>query len=1094
MGGLARPLHFRRQRGKSLCSRTGCFLVKKLVEAKREMLLKEKGKRLSALLLSLALLAAPMTQAVFAEGEGDDTPGAAYTVTYHYGGSVQAIKDVMPEDDQTYEEGATVTVKQPTSTTVRDGNATYTFEGWEKDGEKLTGSSFIMGNANVTLEADWSDPVYPANLTGTVCQYAFSASESSGSPKSGVEVVISLKSGTTTVTSDSNGKFSYTFEDDSLRTEDGKYSWSIAKDDEHYAASGTLEEGTEDEPKDNKLYIRERYNPQSADYKFAESENVKKVGNATWVKEAGTYTIEGASGKQLAKILDGTPSDSIDISVSSDGSMESFFVFVGGLCSKILIGQSVNVDSGAPVVGSVSTEAANDNTYVKEHGVYGKEKAELILTADITEDSRIKEVYLFSTAGEETRRYDATAISGSSNKYSVEIPLPDEETIMDAQLVKLVAVDIFGKRSNEVLIAQSEEGSSVTLEQIAPTIKKSVSGTKSSYGWYSALPTLTAKVTDGLSGLESVKIEGEGSTIAEESYSGKENGEKTVSGKASFEDESSNGSYEYTVEAKDNSGNVGTATFNVKIDLTKPSVSATGVESGEYYRSNPSIRITEDEKYYTESGNRIFVKVTRDGASVLDKTYNKVNSVSVPSDTFAKDGVYSVTIYAMDAADNKSNTLTYKFTKDATSPKVTISGVKEGKFYNKRQTVTVSVEEFNYSTDNVTVSAIKKLGGSTKNMGFPWKNTAVVSENSKTFSETGTYTITATAVDKAGNQGGPKKVSFTIDTKPPVITIKGVRDGGIYTYGQGLAPSATVTDDYLASKSIIFTKGGEVISNPDFDQIKENDGLYTMTVTASDKAGNTARKQISFTVNRFGSYFEYNDAIKVLQGKAVQNVDSNLVITERNISKVIESKAAIYKDGKLLDIGGTTQKNEDGAEKVYRHTFVAGSFEPEGAYEINVISKDEVGNEMESKAENGVIKFFVDRTEPELSLSGIDPKGNKAESITVTINVSDLLTGVSEVNAYVDGETMFVKENDDKTLTFIVGEGLRQEVKVTAVDGAGNKAEVTETASVSTNAASLFLNRFLIPVCAAAAALAGLLVWIITKKRRQDDDEEESEE
>lgn len=926
-------------------------------------------------------------------------------------------------------------------------------------------------------------------LIGTVYQYGYSESESSGKEKSGAEVKITLNGSETTLTSDSDGKIEYTFEDDTARTEDGTYSYSIDADDEHYAATGTIKEDEE-----AKIYLRERYTPTASDYKFVESDDVKIIGSDTWVKAPGTYQIEGTSGKKLSESLDGDEADKLSVTVGADGSIGNFFIYIADLCSKVLTGQSVKVDGGAPEVTSVTTEPANALTFVKEHGVYGKSKADLLLNTSIKEDSSIKEVYMVSVPADEEEpvRYDATKVEGKNGQYSVSIGLPGEETILDAQLVKLVAVDVFGNKSNEVLIQQTENGSKVTLEQIAPKITKSDSGKKSSYGWYSEMPNLAATASDTLSGLASLKISGEGYEIAKAEYTDKVTDEKSVSGFASAGADSADGSYTYTVEATDNSGNTASEDIKVKIDLVKPEVSAEGVKSGEHYNSNPVIQISEKETYYTEVGNRIFVTVQRDGKTILDNTYTGKNAVTVPAETFAQDGVYSVAIYAKDAADNESNHLSYSFIKDATAPKVSISGVKEDKFYNKAQTVTVTVVEHNYPTDEVSVSAVKKLGNAKKNMGFPWKNKGEETTNKKTYSETGTYTVTASAKDKAGNQSKTKKVSFTIDTKAPVINITGVRDGGVYTYGQGLSPNATVTDDYLASKSITFTKAGQPVSNPNFEQLKENDGLYTMTVTATDKAGNSARKQISFVVNRFGSWFEYNDAIKNLQGKAVQNVESDLVITERNVSRVTESDPVIYKD-EMAAGKGKTSADEAGAEKVYRHVFAAADFAEEGAYEINVRSKDEVGNEMESREENGLVKFFVDRTAPTITLSGIDPKGNQAESITVDIKAADTLTGVSEVKATIDGEPVTVNEQSDGDIFIKVGEGLRQKVVVTATDGAGNKAETDAVASVSTNKALLFLNRFGLIIGAVAAALTGLLIWLLARRRKDDDEEDETE-
>lgn len=935
-------------------------------------------------------------------------------------------------------------------------------------------------------------------ISGTVYQHAYASSESSGTAQGGIPVEITLATDTVTLVSESDGSFEYVFADDSERTESGEYSWLIASDENHYDASGTLEEGTEDEPVVNKLYVRERYIPTSSDYKFVESDNVKKIGNKTWVREPGTYAIQGTTGRKLTKILDGVASDTINISVSASGALENFFIYVGSLCSKILTGQKVYVDAGAPEIDSVSTEAANNNTYVKEHGIYGRTKAEIILTASITEESAIDEVYLISETESGQRRYDATKITGENGKYEATIGLPDAETIMDAQLVKLVAVDIFGKKSSEVLIAQTEAGSSVTLEQVPPNLAKKTTGKHSAYNWYSELPTLSATASDNLSGLASLEIYGieGGSTksIVQEAYPQKTTAEHSIEGVASFDEVTDDGLYTFTAKAVDNAGNETTEDFNIYIDLVAPVITATGAVSGTHYNTNPVIRITETEKYYAAKGNRIFVKVTRDGVVVLDKTYEQVNSATIPQETFDKDGVYAVNISAKDAADNASNAISYTFTKDATAPKVAISGVKEGKYYNKPQTVTVTVTEHNYSTNDVSVTATKKLNG-TKNVGFPWKNKAEVSENSKKFSETGTYTVTASAKDKAGNQSAQKKVSFTVDTKAPEITITGVQDKGVYKYGQGLAPKVTVADDYLASKSIVYTKAGQTIANPSFAQIKENDGLYTLTVSATDKAGNSSKKQISFVVNRFGSWFEYNDAIKNLADKAVHSVDADLVITERNVSKVTDSDLMIYRDGKAISDKGSTQKSEGAAENVYRHVFGKELFTDEGAYEINVISRDEVGNEMESSEENGKVTFFVDRTAPTILVTGIDPKGIKAESADLGVDVSDLLTGVTAVAATVDGSPKGLEETASG-YTLTLGQGLRQKIRITATDGAGNEAVYEITVSVSTNAAALFFDRFKVAIglILAAVIAGGVGFFFLAKKKKRDEENDDDDE
>lgn len=1130
------------------------------------------------------------------------------------------------------------------------------------------------------------DPVY--QLTADVSMYAFSSAETTGQPLQNEDVVISLKTEDKTLNSGNEGKIQYTFENIEQRIDTGKYSYKIEKNEDHYEATGTIEEGTEETPKENKIYVRERYIPTDADYKFSASDDVKDIDGEIWVKSPGTYTIEGTSGKKLSETLDGTAKNSINITVASDGSIGDFYVYNGEYCSKALSGQNVHVDTGAPVVTSVVTTAAAPGTYVKEHGIYGKEKAELALKVTMTEETLIKEVYLVTKKDGQTTRYDATKTSGSGGNYTATIGLPDEETLMEAQLVKLVAKDVFEKTSDEVLIAQTEEGSRVTLESDAPSIEYAITPKANANGWHNTLPSIAVTASDANSGVSSIEVyqdnkllKGENfdnkkttaeltadaaittpsstgsytfkikatdnsgnesnasfnlkiDTVAPSvSFSGVENGkdyssaprvsvdederyyaedgnkikvnvykngkrikEYTESGKKSFviptsifandaeyritakavdaagnESEqkevtfikdgekptltlestdkanangwyktlpdvkttardtlsglatfelsedgnalasktydkrtrslevitkksiintpSADGSYTFRTTARDRAGNIAEKTLKLKIDLVAPVITASGVQSGEHYITVPAIQVTENEKYYNAEGAYIRYSIGRDGHSVADEIIKKTNKVTIPTSLFATDGDYTVNITATDAAGNVSNKITYNFVRDATAPDLTLTGAAEGIYYATPQTITLKVIERYFQTNNVSVSAVKNLGGSTANVGFPWSNTGKTSTSSKTFSDTGTYTVTASAVDKAGNKSGTQSITFTVDTVPPVIKITGVTNGGVYTYGQGVSPHVEVTDDYLATKTITYTKAGVVISNPSFAQVKENDGVYTLTVVATDMSGNTSRQQVTFTLNRFGSHFEYNDAIKNLQGKGVQNVEKDLVITEKNVSKVIKSDSKIFKDNKALSSKAKTTAKEDGAEKIYKHVFAATEFAEEGAYELNVISKDEAGNEMESKAENGPVIFYVDRTEPSLMLAGIDPKGNNASSITVTITASDLLTGVKEVTAKVNGETPAVKEEGEGVWSFTVGEGMRQNIEVTAVDGAGNKAVVTETASVSTSKLSLFLDRFKFIILGLVALLAGLLIFLLAKRRKKNEEE-----
>ena len=1126
------------------------------------------------------------------------------------------------------------------------------------------------------------------SLSGVIRSYEYGRSEATAAPESGKTIKLQLKGEKTiSVTSESNGTFHASVSEEDI-PDGGNISWSFSGDENCLASKGTAAAGTFE------ALIKKRPVPSSSDYRFEDTENIKNG----YLEGPGRYVIRAAQGKKLSASLDGEAKDTLSVDIGSDGVMEGIYVYSGDDCSTILKGERHKIDDGAPEVESVSTSPANGRTRVKSHGIYSKVRAELIVKADIRENGGgLDKVYLISKKDGKKPKFEPVAMTEKDGAYEVSIALPEEETLLDADTVYLVAEDVFGHRSTETLIAKSKDGSSVTLEMIAPTISKTITGEPNENGWYNKLPEITATAEDVHSGLSSITIKEGGKTLASENFDEDKIREKRSLQATAEAGGSVDGTYEFTIEAEDNSGNSADETFTLKIDLDAPSLSAEGISDGGYYNKAPVIKITEKEAYCDAEGNTISAAVKRDGSALETVTFRKTGKAELDPDLFEADGEYTVTISAEDAAGNKasdleysfikdstapvlslensgkanrygwynkepeitarssdalaglvrlsisqddsvsaektyerslseesistradvsspssngkyvftaeaadkagnksekkitlkidvvapklsaegvksgehyrtvpviriseeeqyydadgayiryqikrngtenvadvvlkraesgsirpglfkrdghysvvitardaagnaSNEIRYSFVKDSKAPQVSLTGVTDGKFYNKKQAVTLTVIEKNYKTNKVNVSAVRKLGGRTARLSFPWKNSAEKSTSTRTFSETGTYTVTASAKDKAGNASGNEKLTFTVDTKAPVISITGVTDGGVYTYGQAVSPKVTVTDDYLASRSVTYTKAGEAISNPSFEQLKENDGLYTMTVTATDKAGNSSRRQISFTVNRFGSRYEYGDAVKAIMGKAVKHVDTDLVITEMNVSKIVDSKDLIQRDGQTISEHGRMTGNETGAEKVYTHTFDKASFEPEGAYEINVISKDEAGNEMESKQENGKVLFYVDRTEPSLTVSGIDPKGIKSEEARLTVKTSDLLTGISEVKATVDGREAVLSEADDGTLILKVGQGLRQNIKVTSTDKAGNEAVFEDSLSVSPSSFKLWFDRigkFFAGGAGALALLGGGTWFVLGKKKKKNKDDEEEEQ
>ncbi len=283
----------------------------------------------------------------------------------------------------------------------------------------------------------------------------------------------------------------------------------------------------------------------------------------------------------------------------------------------------------------------------------------------------------------------------------------------------------------------------------------------------------------------------------------------------------------------------------------------------------------------------------------------------------------------------------------------------------------------------------------------------VTTSDSVDTSKVGTYTITYTATDEAGNEVTKKRVikvvpkGTPIDNTPPVITLKGeptvtIEKGKKYT-----DVGATARDDV---DGVV-----EVITSGRVDTSKV--GTYTITYTATDKAGNVATKKRTVKVVAKTIVVDKTAPVITLKGKPTVTIE---------------------KGKKYTDAGATAKDNVDGTVKVIK----SGSVDTStlGEYTITYTATDKAGNKATATRK---VKVTL-------------PPDTVAPVITI---IGDNPLEISQGETFSDPGATAKDDRDGVVIVIPIGEVDMSTVgsyiiTYTAKDKAGNEANATRTVIV----------------------------------------------
>ncbi|WP_406045082.1 ThuA domain-containing protein [Micromonospora sp. NBC_00898] len=289
------------------------------------------------------------------------------------------------------------------------------------------------------------------------------------------------------------------------------------------------------------------------------------------------------------------------------------------------------------------------------------------------------------------------------------------------------------------------------------------------------------------------------------------------------------GAHTVAFRSTDKAGNTETAkSVSIKMDATKPALDTT---------QSPATPNGENG-WYTSA---VTVTATAtDATSGVDKvTYDLDGNTGQPYAgpvTVSGDGAHTLVVHATDKAGNTVDT-SRAINIDAIAPvsSASFAPANDDGWHNGKVPVTIS------ATD-----ATSAVAGSEYNLdGGGW--TAYTGPVD--VSGDGEHSLLYRSKDKAGNIEQEKGATIKIDPTAPTLLVSGVADGQLYGDSQDVHISWAATDATSGIKSTVGTlDGAPYASGPDQPLYALALGQHTLTVTTSDRAGNTTTSTVRFYV------------------------------------------------------------------------------------------------------------------------------------------------------------------------------------------------------------------------------------------------------
>lgn len=553
--------------------------------------------------------------------------------------------------------------------------------------------------------------------------------------------------------------------------------------------------------------------------------------------------------------------------------------------------------------------------------------------------------------------------------------------------------------------------------------------------------------------------------------------------KKSFTVKNNSNEIKMHIKMTDRAGNTSEDELIFSIDKTKPEIKIAfdnetpDAENTTMFKENRVATITVTERNFEAADFKADITNT-DGVipelsawQTTENTENPDQSVSTATITFAEDGDYTLSVSGQDKAANQAETVKADdFTIDKTRPVITVTydnnNAVNGNYYAAARTATIQIEEHNFSENRVRITGTATDNGA--GISFPqsggFTGNGDVHTATITCGTDGLYNFNVEYTDMAGNIAETYTgEEYYVDLTEPEIEIVGVED---YSANNGdVIPQIVMSDTNFdtngvnielvgANQGSVAPEGsytnqgnGETFTFQNFPKEQSYDDIYTINATLTDMAGNESNATVTFSVNRFGSVYVFDQTLKDIEGTYIQN-EIDVKLQEVNVDSLEHDKIKV-----VVDTNGTPRTLEEGIDYQvqesggngqwyqYDYTIDKSLFAGDGRYIVTLYSEDIAGNVNENidESKEAEISFGVDKTAPVVIPIDVEsnaqyPVDKKAANVTVNDNLVldsvEIYIGDKKCDYTVDGENyQFDIPNNTK----------KQDVTIMAVDAAGNK-------------------------------------------------------